>query len=180
VGGACWTLIHTYSLNSIHREPLCRSDLNALLANWNNVGGCTGSIAFTATTPKTYVLTDEYFLGLDASWAWDGSSSAGVTIVGAFNKHMIISEQPATVVLKGLTFRATGSILSPYHPISPDGHIVCMNDAGTFMATDCVFLDGIAEDGGATFHVNGGYVSTVIFCVPGPRSSVPLINPSNR
>lgn len=135
------------------------SDLNAVLASWNN-NPCNGTITFTASTAQTYQLTSVTMMPGLANWTLDGSGSGGTTIVAAFNRRIIDTwifpiSTSTSLTLRSLTFKGNGN---PSNVTNPDGGGFVLSGP-SLSATNCTFENFRSnEDGGAIFICFGRYV----------------------
>lgn len=137
------------------------TDLNTLLSSWSGQG-CTGVINFTATSPKTYTLTNSYTMVNNAAWTLDGSGSAGVIIVSALNKRIfdttVNTISGASLVVKGLTFQGSGGLTGGTNVAQG----ACFRLYGpSFVATDCVFQSFKSDADGGAIYVTNRFVNRV-------------------
>lgn len=152
-----------YPLTSHHLRPWPTSirygsDLNNILTSWSGVA-CTGTLLFTTTTPKTYDLNSSFVVVATQNMTWDGSASAGVTLVAkAFDRVIRTTDAVPVyggfVTLTGLTLQGNGNVTSSSAPgATGDGGCALM-PGPTLTVTDCVFQHcsgSEIEDGGAIY-----------------------------
>lgn len=155
----CFFHPHTHPLHiHTHTHTNCTSDLNTILATWSNVA-CEGVLLFTTTSPATYTLDATFTMADDQDIIWDGSGSAGVTIVSPLNDRIINAYGiiGGSVMLKSLTFRGNGFV-------DEDGGCVRLEGVFPAIVEDAVFEQCKSnanigqQDGGALFATGNPYV----------------------